>query len=164
MVYEEEAGQVVFTDEIELVIQTFLNPGSNLTVPAFCGLVANLIQVALGCASLWQWIVRELVPQILSQVESAATQSDAAGVLDGFGTPSKQLGHIPGVFEEELAVRAAPAVRVFQGCVVLDGHQAVLQAVTVADVIVDVARCHDADVDFLRQVYKPPVAASVSLR
>ena len=163
VVYEEEAGQVVPLDQAELVVQTFLNLGRNSTVPAFGGLVANLFQVALGSAPIRHRKVRELVSQVLGQVERATTQSDAVGVLHGFRTPLKQLGHILGMLEEELAVGTAPAVRVFQGGVVLDGHQAVLHTMAVADVIVDVARRHDADASLLRQVDEPPVAAGVSL-
>ena len=54
-------------------------------------------------------------------------------------------------------------MRVFQGGIVLDGYQAVLKAVTLPDVVVDVARGRDADAQLLRQVDQALVALGVSL-
>ena len=54
-------------------------------------------------------------------------------------------------------------MRLFQGGIVPDGHQAVLKAVTLPDVVVDVARGNDADAQLLRQVDQALVAPGIPL-
>ena len=54
-------------------------------------------------------------------------------------------------------------MRVFQRSIVPDSHQAVLEAVTLTDVVVYVARCRNAHAQLLRQVGQALVAPGIPL-
>ena len=125
VVDQEESRQIVFPDQPELLLQPVFDFLVYAAVAALRGLTAQVFQVALGSGALGDRVVRELVGQVLSQVEGTAL-GDAEGVLDGLGAPGEQGGHLFRRFEIELIVGPALFVGLLQAEVVLDGDQGVL--------------------------------------
>ena len=90
---EEETGQVVLLDEAELQVQALTHLRGDTAVPPLGRLIANAFEVGLGRVPFRRGMVRELVPQVLSQVERGAAPGDAGGVFHRLGTPLEQAGH-----------------------------------------------------------------------
>jgi hypothetical protein len=122
-----------------------------------------MLQVALRRVPFWHRIVRKLIAQVLSQVKSSTTLSNAGSVFYSLGTPLKQTSHHLRRLEEELIIGTAFTMGVIQGGIITDCHEAVLKAVALLEVVVDVARGDDTDTQFLRQINKVPVTLGVSL-
>ena len=137
VVEEHEAGQVVLPDQTELLLQPLLNLGCDRPVATYRSLVAQLTQVGLLRVAFWDGIIREGVAKVSGQVEGALL-SDAKGVSQGLRQLREEGRHLLCRFQIELAVRSSFPVGLFQALVVLDGDQAVLEAVPFPHVIVDV--------------------------
>ena len=155
MVDEEEAGQVVPADQGELLFQTLPDPGSDLAVAAAGGLVAQVLQVGLGGEARRDRMLGEVVSQVPGQVE-VAPLGYMQGVPDGLGAALEQGRHLGGGLEVEVGVGPPLPVGLLQAPVVADGHQGVLEAVSLGDVVVDVVGGHRGHAHLVRQLVEAP--------
>ena len=107
-------------------------------------------------------VVGKAVVEVAGEVEGA-TVGDAQGSGDGLRTAVEEGVHLGGRLEVELVVGAALAVSVFQRLALLDGHQAVLQAMTLRDMVVDVVGGNYSYTQLLSKGYEAAVATGIAV-
>ena len=144
---EEEARQAVQVDEAELGVEPLLR----IPFLVASGLVElrDARQTDRGerlerPAALRALEVRELVAQVLGQVERGTPLRDQERVRERLGTALEAMAHLPGLGEVEEPVRPPGAVCAVQRRPAPDRDEHVLEAVALGTVVVDVARGHDA--------------------
>ena len=85
------------------------------------------------------------------------------GVPDGLGAALEQGRHLGGGLEVEVGVGPPLPVGLLQAPVVADGHQGVLEAVSLGDVVVDVVGGHRGHAHLVRQLVEAPDPLGVPL-
>ena len=75
----------------------------------------------------------------------------------------KPIRHLVGSSEEELAIGPSFKVALLQRSIMLDGDEAILESMPLADVIVDIAGSDDADSKLIGQGCQAAIALSIAV-
>src|SRR3990170_1353172 len=148
---KEEAGAFALTDQVELLIQPVLAPcWQGRTVVSARQAVARIAQKLVSAAAIRHLVVREDVGQVARKVEATAF-GDANRVVERLRQVGEEALHLRGRLQVELRVGTQMGSSLFEVRPVSDGDEHVVEAMPLADVVVDVIRRDDAEVELVRQ-------------
>ena len=163
VVDQEEARQLVFADQAELLVEPLPHFGRYRPVLAGRRRLADLLQVALGGMPVREVaVVGKAVPKIRFQVEVAAL-GYPEGVAQRLGKTAEVPRHLLRRPEVEVGVGPPLPVCLLQGLVVPDGDESVLEPMALGHVIVDVVGRDNVHSCRSSQSHETPVPGRVAV-
>ena len=166
MINQEEAGQIVASDQLKLLIQPRSHLLINVPIATAGRFLAEAFQPRLGVVPRRNRAVRIGITslEICRQLEIRAAFSDDEGVPDCLGMRPEKLRHDGGRFQVKLPVDLEPLPDVRQRGVQAHCGKCVVQVRTVRVVIPHLVGRDSTDAATLRQFAQSLVACDVAVR
>ena len=150
-------------NQTELLFQPLCDPFRHRAVAPRRRLITEPFEIALSRIALWQRRLRQRIPQIGAEIESAFL-CDAEGIGDRLRKVRKKTRHLRRRLQIEMIVGPQMRQSLVDSRVQPDRHQRILQPVSFRRVVMHIVGCHQWNAGLIRHPRQLAVAHRVPLQ